>query len=98
MRPVTKRMHCNTVPTPTRPPAYKVFKGCTRKQKYATEQESWQAVDRLLKYGKDTNPSRLLLPYRCEVCFQWHVGHANPDAYNMQGKLTSRPAGATIQK
>ena len=79
-KPVTKRMVCNTVPTPIRPPSYKVFRGCSIKKQYDTEEQAWTDIRHILRKKADTNSSRPLLPYKCDHCFAWHVGHSNPDA------------------
>jgi hypothetical protein len=72
-----KRMVCNVVPTPARPPAYKIFKGCTRKKRYKTEKAAKSVIRGIRRTKTDTNLQRPLLPYKCEICFGWHVGHSN---------------------
>lgn len=75
MRPILKRMVQTTVPTPIRPTFYAVWKGCRRKKSYNSPEQAQKAVDSVLKTGHDTNPNRPLRPYKCDVCYAWHIGH-----------------------
>lgn len=69
------RMQHNQQPTPLRPTAYYVFRGCKRKKAYPTKLKAQAAINSILRNGTDSNPSKPLAPYKCEICFAWHVGH-----------------------
>jgi hypothetical protein len=78
-KPEFKKMVCDTIPTPIRPPAYQQFRGCTRKVAFKTQELAQKAINQLLSNNRDTNPAKPLLPYKCEHCLAWHFGHSrNP--------------------
>lgn len=76
-----RRLNFNVQPR-TRPDAFKLERGCTRKKKYPTEKAAWGAIRRIKNNRADTNPARPLKPYECEFCFHYHVGHAKTSAHS----------------
>lgn len=78
------RMHHNQQPTPIRPPAYNIFKGCKRKKVYISQAKAQAAINSILRNGADSNPSKPLAPYKCDTCFAWHVGHGRIPAHEIQ--------------
>lgn len=91
MLPKTKRMVCDVVPRPIRPAIAQVLRSCRFKKVYETPEAAQSAVDSIKRTGNDNRPQFELRPYKCDICFAFHVGHNSRNKRPDPSKLTYMP-------
>jgi hypothetical protein len=73
--------------------------GC-RKVRHDSRYDAEMEIERMVKRGRDTDPSRPLHAWHCDECDGWHVGHRRDLVFDAPEALTglkargsTRPAG-----